>query len=77
VFMLGEQVRVTTRRYDRGEAESFTLAFHGALAPVPSCRPQFPVLRLLTAVLGLKFSSGRIRTLSRDSLFGQRLGFSA
>lgn len=39
VFMLGEEVRVTTRRYDRGETESLVLAFLGGLASRPILSP--------------------------------------
>jgi len=42
VFMLGEEVRVTTRRYDRGEAESLTLAFRTDLGSRPILSPAIP-----------------------------------
>jgi Histidine kinase-, DNA gyrase B-, and HSP90-like ATPase len=39
VFMLGEEVRVTTRRYDRGETESLMLAFRAGLGSRPILSP--------------------------------------
>lgn len=42
VFMLGEEVRVTTRRYDRGEAESLTLEFRTGLGSRPILSPAAP-----------------------------------
>ena len=65
VFMLGEEVRVTTRRYDRGEQTRSHSRSVLASPPAPYCHPQFPVRHHLTAVPGLKFGSDNICALGR------------